>query len=109
MVRAVFSSGTGQLTVAVAGCWYNDGDKGGVGREGAGRRKKDWMRCWERESECIRTRGEKRLCRILWRAVADEKHVTSDLTAPARDEPRRACLDKTTPPSPNLLVSTTSD
>ena len=42
--RAVFSSGTSQLTVAV-GEWYagGEGDKAGVGRDGAGRRE-DWMR-----------------------------------------------------------------
>lgn len=47
--RAVFSSGTSQLTVAIGG-WYADdkGDKADVGREVAGRRE-DWMRCWERE------------------------------------------------------------
>ena len=46
--RAVFSSGTSQLTVAV-GEWYagGEGDKAGVGRDGAGRRE-DWMRWGER-------------------------------------------------------------
>jgi hypothetical protein len=75
MARAVFSSSSSQLTVAVGKwCAGDKGDKAGDGRDGAGRRE-DWLRCWG-ECESIRVRGEKRLGRILYGAVAIEAHVT---------------------------------
>ena len=49
------------------------------------------MRCWG-EGEGIRARGEKRLGRILWRAVAGKQHVTWKAHCTADDEGTSAGL-----------------
>jgi hypothetical protein len=107
VARAVFSSGTSQLTVAIGG-WYagDKGDKADVGREVAGRRE-DWMRCWKREGVRAFAQEERRdlveFCMGLGQSQVEAhvtwKESTPDLTHKMTSEPRRACLDKTTPPS----------